>query len=64
MRLNRKKLVCAMMDAELNTKQLAERAKVARVTVCNIKSGKACSYDTAIKLAAALDVDLTEIIEQ
>ena len=37
MRLNRKKLVCAMLDADLNTKQLAERAGVTRATACSIK---------------------------
>ena len=63
MRLDRKKMVCAMMDADLNTKQLAERAGVSRATTCSIKNGKSCNYDTAVKLAKALGVDVTEIIE-
>ena len=64
MRVNRKKLVCAMMDANLNTKQLAERAGVSRATACSIKNGKSCNYDTAVKLATALGIVVTEIIEQ
>lgn len=64
MRVDRKKLVCAMMDADLNTKQLAEKAGVSRPTTCSIKNGKSCNYDTAVKLAGALGIDVTEIIEQ
>ncbi len=64
MRVDRKKLVCAMMDADLNTKQLAEKAGVSRATTCSIKNGKSCNYDTAVKLAKALEVDVTELIEQ
>ena len=64
MRLNRKKLVCAMIDADLNTKQLAEKAGVSRPTACSIKSGKSCKYDTAVKLANALGVSVSSLIEQ
>lgn len=64
MRLDRKKLACAMIDADLNTKQLAEKAGVSRVTACSIKNGKSCNYDTAVKLADALGVAITTLIEQ
>lgn len=64
MRLDRKKLACAMIDANMNTKQLAEKAGVARATACNIKNGKSCNYDTAVKLANALGVPITKLIEQ
>lgn len=64
MSLNRKKLVCAMLDADLNTKQLAERAGVTRTIACSIKNGKSCNYETAVKLAIALNVDVMEIVEQ
>lgn len=64
MRLDRKKLACAMIDANMNTKQMAEKAGVSRATACSIKNGKSCNYDTALKLAKSLGVDVTEIIEQ
>ena len=64
MRLDRKKLACAMIDADLNTKQLAERAGVSRATACSIKNGKSCNYDTAVKLASALDVAVEKLIEK
>lgn len=63
MRINRKKLVLAMMDADMNTKQVAERAKLSRATVCSVKSGKSCSEDTALRIAAALGVEVKKIIE-
>lgn len=63
MRIDRKKLVCAMIDAGMNTKQLSEKACVSRATVSYIKNGKQCNYDTAVKLACVLGVDVTEIIE-
>lgn len=63
MRLDRKKLICAMLDADLNTKQLAEKAGVSRVTACSIKNGKSCSYDTAEKLARVLNVPVKKLIE-
>lgn len=64
MRLDRKKFVCAMLDADINTKQLAERAGVSRATACSIKNGKSCNYETAEKLANALGVSVTELIEK
>lgn len=63
MRIDRKKLVCAMIDADLNTKQLAEKAGLSRATVCSVKNGKSCSGDTLDKLAIALKVKKSAILE-
>ena len=63
MRLDRKKLACAMIDVDINTKQLAEKAGVSRVTACSIKNGKSCNYDTAVKLAGVLGVPVEALIE-
>lgn len=64
MRLDRKKLTCAMIDADMNTKQMAEKAGVSRVTACSIKNGKSCNYDTAVKIARALDIPVEKLIEK
>lgn len=64
MRLDRKKLACAMIDANMNTKQMAERAGVSRATACSIKNGKSCNYDTAVKLAEALGIPVEKLIEK
>lgn len=63
MRIDRKKLVLAMMDVDMNTKQVAERAKVSRATVSAVKNGRSCSEQTAIHIAAALNLPLEQIIE-
>ena len=63
MRIDRIKLVTELIKQEMTQKQLAEKAGVSRVTVNGIKSGRSCSDETAGKIAKALDVDVTEIIE-
>lgn len=51
------------MRQDMTQKQLAEKAGVSRVTINGVKSGKGCSAETAKKIAKALDVDVTEILE-
>lgn len=63
LRIDRKKMVLAMMDVDVNTKQLAEKAQVARATVSAMKNGRSCSEQTAIRIAAALQVDLKKLVE-
>ena len=63
MRIDRKKLVLAMMDRDLTQKELAEKAGVSRATINFIKSGKSCYEVTAKKIADALGVKVTEILE-
>lgn len=63
MRIDRKKLVLAMMEREWTQKELAEKAGVSRVTINFIKSGKSCYELTAKKIADAMGVDVTEILE-
>ena len=63
MRINRKKLLVAMLDANLNQKQLAELIGVSRATINNVSCGRSCSDKTAYGIAAALNVELKQIIE-
>lgn len=63
MRIDRKKLVLAMMDADLNTKQVAVKANLSRATVSAVKNGRSCSEQTAIRIAAALQMDLKKLVE-
>lgn len=44
----------AMVRADLNGNQLAEKAGVSRGTVTAVRTGKSCSRETAEKLAAIL----------
>lgn len=63
MRIDRFKLTTELMRRDMTQKQLAEKAGVSRVTVNSIKSGRSCSEEVGKKIAKALGVDVTEIIE-
>lgn len=63
MRINRIKLVTELTRQDMTQSRLAELSGVSRATVNFIKNGKSCSSDTANKIAKALNVDVTEIIE-
>lgn len=63
MRINRKKLIIAMLDNDQTVIQLAKASGVSRVTISNVKYGKSCSNATAEKIAKALNVPVSDIIE-
>ena len=63
MRINRKKLLVAMLDANLNQKQLAELVGVSRATINNVSCGRSCSDKTAYGIANALRIELKQIID-
>ena len=46
MRINRKKLIDAMKEKNINHRELAELAGVTRMTVHNVKRGYNCSSHT------------------
>ena len=52
------------MRQEMTQKQLAEKAGVSRATVNYIKAGKNCSDEIGQKIAKALKVKLSEILEK
>lgn len=63
MRINNIKLVTEMMKRDMKQKDLAEKAGISRTTVGYVKCGKSCSEETAGRIARALGVDVTEIID-
>lgn len=63
MRIDRKKLVVAMLDKNQTTLQLAEKSGVSRVTISGVRCGKSCSKSTAEKIAKALNVPVENLIE-
>ena len=63
MRIDRFKLTMELMRQDMTQTQLAEKTGVSRVTVNGIKSGRSCSEEVGKKIAKALGVDVTEIIE-
>lgn len=64
MRIDRKKLIVAMLDKNQNVIQLAKASGVSRVTISGVKCGKSCSTATAEKIAKALNVPVENLIEE
>ena len=60
MRIDRIKFAAAMARADLNGLQLAEKAGVSRGTITAVRTGKSCSKDTAMKLAAVLGKEIIQ----
>lgn len=60
MRISRERLAAAMVRADLNGNQLAEKAGVSRGTLTAVRTGKSCSRETAEKLARVLGRDIIE----
>lgn len=63
MKISKKKLEICMARAQLNRDTLAKKAEMSIPTVCNVYSRGTCKPATAGRIAAALGVDVTEILE-
>jgi len=63
MKINKQTLLCAMVKADMNNQKLSEKTGVSVNQISNIRQGRGSSYDTALKLAKALDVSVNELIE-
>lgn len=63
MKISKTKLEIAMARAELNRNTLAEKAKMPIPTVCNLYQRGTCKPATVGRIAKALGVDVTEILE-
>lgn len=64
MRVNRIKLIALMAEKEIKTGELANSSGLARATISAVKGGKTCTFDTAVKIAKALNVPVTDLIEE
>lgn len=63
MKIDRIKLIAEMARQRITLKELSEKAGVSRVTITAIRGGKSCQTATGKCLAAALGVDLSELLE-
>ena len=63
MKINKENLLCAMVRADMNNKKLADSSGISANQISNIRQGRNSSYDTAAKLANALGVAVTDLIE-
>lgn len=63
MKVNRKKLELAMARACMSTGDLVKKSAMPRPTVNNVIRGRDVRPATIGKIARALDVDVTDILE-
>ena len=63
MKLNRKKILHALIDAGMNNKELSEVSGVSPSRTSMILNGQNTTYETACKIAKALNVPVVSLIE-
>ena len=63
MRISRESLAVLLIRTNLNGIQLAKKSGLSRGTITAIKNGKSCSRESAERIAKALGVDVTDIME-
>ena len=63
MRLDRIKLKTALLQADMKQRELAEKTGLTRNTINAVCGGKGCTEDTALKIAAGLGLNLSELVE-
>ena len=64
MKINKTKLELALARKCWNQRDLRDRGEVSAQTILNVNNGKPVLPATAGKIARALGVDVTEIIEK
>lgn len=63
MKISKAKLIVALARKQWNQRDLRDNAVVSAQTILNLNKGKTVMPATVGKIAAALGVDVTEIIE-
>lgn len=63
MKINITKLLIALGEQQMSINELSEKSGVSRNTISAIKAGKTCRPDIAGRIAQAINVPLTELIE-
>lgn len=63
MKVDKKKLICSMLDSNMNNKQLADASGVSITRVSNIRNGNNTTYETISKIAKVLNVPVDALVE-
>lgn len=64
MKISKTKIFILMAEKNMNQKKLAETAGMSRGNLSTIINGKNCHPTTAFRIAKALCVEVTEILEE
>lgn len=62
--VNRKNLICSMIDSGMNNKQLSDASGVSIARISNIRNGNNTTYETVSKIAKALCVSVSDLIDE
>lgn len=63
MKFDRIEMISEMARRDITVTRLAEISGVSKATISAVRCGKSCSFETAVKLAKALNLDVMELIE-
>lgn len=63
MRIDRVKFVAELTRRDMTQKRLSELSGVSRATLNYVKNGKSCSKEVGQKIAKALGIELSAILE-
>lgn len=64
MRIDRIKLVAELARRNMTQRDLSRLSGVCRPTISYIKNGKSCSDEVGRKIARALNVDVSDLLEK
>ena len=64
MRIDSKKLRHVMIDCDIGQKELSERSGISRAVINNVCCGRSCAASTALRIAAALQRPLEDLLEK
>ena len=64
MRLKPNVIKHIMIDRDLKLSRFVELSGVSKATLSAVANGKSCKYETALKIAKALDLNVMELIEE
>lgn len=62
MKVDKKKIVCSMLDAGMNNKQLSNTSGVSIARISNIRNGGDTTYESLSKIAKALGVHVIDLV--
>ena len=63
MKIDRVKLIATMAERDMKCTRLARLTGLSRSTITSARSGKSCSYETAMLIADALRVEVEDLQE-
>ena len=64
MRIDRIKFSAELVRQNMTQKDFAQKAGISRVTVNSVKNGRSCSDAVGYKIAEALGVDISKLLEK